>query len=73
PSKTYACLESGRPCLYIGPEGSDVHTLLQRDGGHISLRQGDADCVFAALESLSQANRRIRGGMPDVNHSAHES
>jgi hypothetical protein len=51
PSKTYACLDSGRPCLYVGPEQSDVHALLAP--GHISLRQGDAEGVFKALERIS--------------------
>ncbi len=57
PSKTYACLESGRPCLYVGPEQSDVHALLQDDGRNISVRQGDADGAFAALERLAHWSR----------------
>ncbi len=64
PSKTYACLESGRPCLYVGPEQSDVHALLQRDGRNFSLRQGDADGVFAALERLAHATVRRDGADP---------
>lgn len=54
PSKTYACLESGRPSLFVGPEQSDVHQLLQEDPRNISIRQGDARRVVDALERLSQ-------------------
>ena len=60
PSKTYACLESGRPCLYVGPPESDAHTLLQSDARNISVRQGDKDGVFNALE------RHSRPGAPNA-------
>lgn len=62
PSKTYACLESARPCLYIGPGQSDVHALLAP--GHTSLRQGDAEGVFKALERLSSFRAALLSNNP---------
>jgi hypothetical protein len=53
PSKTYGCLGSGRPCLYVGPSESDVHQLLIRDGGHHSARHTDVDAIVEALEALT--------------------
>ncbi|WP_271065676.1 glycosyltransferase [Caulobacter sp. NIBR1757] len=54
PSKTYACLDSHRPCLFVGPAESDVHALLmaQPDTNH-SVRNGDIDGAVAALNRLS--------------------
>ena len=54
PSKTYGCLDSGRPSVYVGPEASDVHTLLGAAPGNHSVRTGDVDGVFSALEMLSR-------------------
>lgn len=54
PSKIYGCLDSGRPCVFVGPEASDVHTLLGVDTRHFSVRQGDVQGVTAALERLVQ-------------------
>lgn len=56
PSKTYACLDSGRPSLFIGPAESDVHTLLMADPEkNASVRNGDVEGAVAALNRL--ANR----------------
>lgn len=52
PSKIYACLESMRPCLYVGPSQSDLHALLLADARNTSLRNGDVDAVARALASL---------------------
>lgn len=53
PSKTYACLDSSRPCLFIGPAESDVHALLIGDPRHTSVRQGEVEAAFDALERLA--------------------
>jgi hypothetical protein len=58
PSKTYGCLDTGRPCLYVGPQESDVHALLGQDEKHHSVRQGDTDAVFRALETLARRPAR---------------
>ncbi len=59
PSKTYACLDSGRPCLFFGPEHSDVHALIAGDTRHASIRHDDVDAAVAALERLAaQADAR---------------
>jgi hypothetical protein len=52
PSKIYACLESRRPCLYVGPAQSDLHALLLADRRNHSLRNGDVEGVARALASL---------------------
>jgi hypothetical protein len=52
PSKIYACLESRRPCLYVGPAESDIHALTSFDDMHHSVRPGDVEGVERALEAL---------------------
>jgi hypothetical protein len=64
PSKTYACLDTGRPCLYVGPEQSDVHLMLGASDSHFSARQGDVEAVFNALESLAAAPIDYQGTDP---------
>ncbi len=55
PSKVYACIASGRPVLFIGSAGSDVHTLCQSGLPSASYRRvdvGDSDDVLSALVEL---------------------
>lgn len=56
PSKIYACLESDRPVLYMGPAESDVALLLREraDGGHAHVGPDDVDACFQALEAISR-------------------
>lgn len=57
PSKTYGCLASGRPSLYVGPAESDVAALLAPDPQNHALRQGDVSGVLEALARLRPARR----------------
>jgi hypothetical protein len=55
PSKVYACIASGRPVLFIGSPGSDVHTLCRSMLPAASYRRvdvGDSEGVCAALVDL---------------------
>ncbi len=52
PSKIYGCLESRRPVLYIGPAQSDIHTLLSVASQNHSVRNGDVQGAFEALEAI---------------------
>lgn len=52
PSKTYACLASGKPCLYVGPAQSDIHALLSSDKRHHSIRNNDIWGLERALALL---------------------
>jgi hypothetical protein len=54
PSKIYACLESGRPVLFVGSADSDVD-LLARSGpaGYWRVACGDFKGFATALESLA--------------------
>jgi hypothetical protein len=56
PSKIYGCIASRRPVLYIGPRGSDVHSLCVDDANlpyrHIEV--GDARGAEAALAELGR-------------------
>jgi hypothetical protein len=56
PSKIYACLESRRPILYVGPAESDIALLLEsQDGhGHAQARPGDVDACYGALEDFAK-------------------
>jgi len=52
PSKVYACIESRRPILFLGPESSDVHLLCMHSEGLLYRRvePGDCESFAAALE-----------------------
>jgi hypothetical protein len=52
PSKIYACIESRRPILFVGPASSDVHLLCMRSAKLLYRRvePGDSDGFAKALE-----------------------
>jgi hypothetical protein len=54
PSKIYGCIASQCPVLYIGPRGSDVHTLCLAESGlqykHVDVRHPEE--VSIALDAL---------------------
>ena len=52
PSKIYGCIASGRPVLYVGPQESDIHTLIGNDPRSVSVRNGSVDGCFAALQMM---------------------
>jgi glycosyltransferase involved in cell wall biosynthesis len=52
PSKVYACIASGRPCIYVGPSQSDIHALVSQSSGSHSLRNGDVAGLANALAEL---------------------
>lgn len=57
PSKIYGCVQSGRPLLYVGSAGSDIHLLADRElpaGAYHRVDVGDAAGVFRALEELGR-------------------
>lgn len=54
PSKIYACLESGRPIVYIGPTESDVHLLSSaRVSPYFQVAPGEVDAAANAFEQLA--------------------
>jgi hypothetical protein len=56
PSKIYACLESGRPVLFVGSADSDVDLLARSvPGGYWRVSCGDAEGFATALEALGGA------------------
>jgi hypothetical protein len=62
PSKVYACVESGRPVLFVGSEESDVHLVCSGslDGtDYARVPVGDPDAVVAALERLFPAAEEL--------------
>jgi hypothetical protein len=59
PSKVYGCIDSGKPILYVGPQGSDVHLLCREKktpGRYFQAEVGDAEAVYRALEALGEGN-----------------
>ncbi|MCW5717135.1 MAG: hypothetical protein KIS68_04805 [Bauldia sp.] len=68
PSKIYACIESGRPIVYVGPTESDVHLLSSRRASpYFHVEPGDVDAAFAVFEQLADAvaaRRSPNGGTP---------
>ena len=54
PSKVYACIQSKRPILFVGPEESDVHALCQRaQQPYVRVAPGDANGLARALDELA--------------------
>jgi hypothetical protein len=66
PSKVYGCLASGKPCLYVGPQESDVHALLSAHSQHRSVRNGEVESVMHALAELERhtASRSVADPAP---------
>jgi len=60
PSKIYACLESGRPLLFVGSADSDIDLLARRERGlsYIRVACGDAAAFSEALEALALLQRQ---------------
>lgn len=55
PSKVYACVDSGKPVLFVGSEQSDVHLVCSRSLSPNNYRRvnvGDPDSVALALDEL---------------------
>ena len=55
PSKVYACVDSGKPILFVGSARSDIHRVCSRDLPADRYRRveiGDTVGVVAALEQL---------------------
>lgn len=52
PSKVYACLESERPIIYLGPHTSDVHLLCKENcrSKYYQAEAGDSDAFAGYLE-----------------------
>ena len=57
PSKIYACIASGRPILFVGPESSDVHLLCSeaRSISYERVEPGDVRGFADAIERLGSA------------------
>lgn len=54
PSKIYACIESGKPVLFVGSAASDVDLLAApAPAGYWRVPCGDADGFAAALEEMA--------------------
>ncbi|MCW5713908.1 MAG: hypothetical protein KIT43_05280 [Bauldia sp.] len=68
PSKIYACIESGRPIVYVGPLESDVHLLSSRRASpYFHVEPGDVGAAVAVFEQLADmvaARRSTIGGTP---------
>lgn len=52
PSKLHANLAAGLPILYVGPEGTNVDAAIARFGCGVSVRNGDAAGLAAAVRRL---------------------
>jgi glycosyltransferase involved in cell wall biosynthesis len=57
PSKVYACIQSGKPIVFVGPTSSDVHLLCAQAGGcYRQVTPGDPDEFARALDDLAAAS-----------------
>jgi hypothetical protein len=72
PSKVYACIASGRPILFIGSAGSDVHLLCGRYAArdyYARVDVGDVEGVHLALERLLDVGVRSRKRPVDIQQN----
>lgn len=62
PSKIYACIESGKPVLFVGSAASDVDLLARaaRPDGYWRVASGDPAGFAAALEQLADRSSEPR-------------
>ena len=61
PSKIYACIESGRPTLFVGSADSDVDLLAHTaEAGYWRVPCGDVAAFAAALEQIAVSTMRRR-------------
>jgi hypothetical protein len=60
PSKIYACVESRRPILFVGPATSDIHLLCTQNEQipYRRIEPGDSDGFAAALEYFANQDAR---------------
>jgi hypothetical protein len=65
PSKVYACIESRRPILFVGPATSDVHVLCMRSEQLLYRRiePGDANGFAEALEYFADQDTASPKGL----------
>jgi hypothetical protein len=62
PSKVYACIDSRRPVLFVGPESSDVHLLCaQQASGYVRIDIGDGGGFARTLDHWSEADTGAAG------------
>jgi len=62
PSKVYACIESGRPVLFIGSRRSDVHRLCTARVPVAHYRQAEVGDVAGAARALRELLAAARAG-----------
>jgi len=67
PSKFYGVMAAGRPCLFVGPEGSEVALVIREQGVGEVIAPGDAQGLVMAIlryrgasELIEQAGGRGR-------------
>lgn len=66
PSKIYACIESGRPILFVGSADSDVDLLSRSAGGEYwRVACGDVAGFAATLERLADSTVKAHD---EINH-----
>lgn len=60
PSKVYACIASGRPIVFVGPQTSDVHRLCLEGAaaGYVRIEPGDIQGFAEALEHLAGSDSK---------------
>jgi hypothetical protein len=62
PSKIYACIDSGRPTLFVGSADSDVDLLARpATAGYWRVPCGDVAGFTAALEQIADSTNRAHG------------
>jgi colanic acid biosynthesis glycosyl transferase WcaI len=59
PSKTYGILAAGKPIAFVGPEESDIASIVSRGGCGFQVDNGDVDGLVDALNEYADSSDRL--------------
>lgn len=60
PSKFYGVMAAGRPCLFIGPEDSEVARVIRESGVGAVIRPGDGGSLARAILKYRSSPKTLR-------------
>jgi len=61
PSKFYGVLAAARPCLFVGPSGSEVARVIREAGCGEVIAPGEADRLARAILAYRDQTGRLSG------------
>ncbi len=69
PSKFYGVLAVGRPCIYLGPPGTEVARVISEEACGLAVANGEVEGVVDALQRMAR-DRDFYAGMAEAARRA---